>query len=114
MIFWAASRSDLATAYKSSSEPHRLDQAGRIRHPLAGDVERGAVIDRRADDRQPEGDVDRAPECEQLYRNEPLVVVARDDDVEVAARGPRENGVPRPRAGDIDVALSRSLYRRPE
>ena len=56
----------------------RLDQADGIGDALAGDVERGAVIDRRADDRQPQRDVDRPAERHHLDGNQPLVVIARD------------------------------------
>ena len=53
--------------------------------PSPGDVEGGAVIDRGADDRQAQRHVHRLAEREQLDRNQPLIVIAGDDDVELAA-----------------------------
>ena len=41
-------------------------QAAVIGGTRAGDVERGAVVDRRPDDGQPERDVDGLPEGQQL------------------------------------------------
>ena len=70
-----------------------LDQARGVGAILPGDVEGGAVIDRGADDRQAERDVDGGSEGEQLHRNESLVMVAGHDRVELAARGADEDGV---------------------
>ncbi len=44
----------------SSRIPARLDQAAGVGHALAGDVERGAVVHRGAQHRQPQRDVDAA------------------------------------------------------
>ena len=54
-----------------------------IRHAPPGDVERGAVIDRRAHDRQAQRDVDRPAERQQLHRNQPLIVIAGNHCVEL-------------------------------
>ena len=80
MLFCACSRSDLHVVQQASRaltpslcwagqphrELHRFDQARRIGDALARDVERGAVIDRRADDRQAQRDVDGAPNATSL------------------------------------------------
>ena len=66
---------------------------GRIGDAFAGDVERGAVIDRRADDRQAERDVHRVTEREQLHGNQSLIVIAGDHRVELAPRRAHEHGV---------------------
>ena len=66
----------------------RDDEAGGRRDALAGDVERGAVVDAGADDRQAERDVDALVEAEVLDRDQALVVVLRDDDVEARPRAP--------------------------
>src|SRR5437868_5861848 len=63
--------------------PHGLVR-GR---PGAGDVEGRAVVDRGAQDRQADGDRDRAVEVEGLGRDVPLVVVLREHTV-VAAGDP--------------------------
>ena len=75
-------------------QPHRLDQARRIRDPAAGDVERRAVIDRGPDDRQAQGDVHRPPEREQLDRDQPLIVITGDDGVELAPSSPERTACP--------------------
>ena len=75
-----------------------------IGHALAGDIERGAVIDRGADDRQPDRDVDRGAKRQQLHRDQTLIVIARDHAVEFAARGAHEHGVAGDRAADLDAA----------
>ncbi len=54
---------------------------------LPGDVERGAVVDRRADDRQAERDVDAGVERQQLHRPVTLVVVHAHDRVVALAGG---------------------------
>src|SRR6185295_6442249 len=53
---------------------HRLDEAGRVRFPLAGDVERGAVVDRSAHERQAERDVHAAAEALVLQDRQALIV----------------------------------------
>ena len=85
-------------ARQARRQPDRRNQAARIRDALARDVERGAVIDRGPDDRQAEGHVDRLTERKQLHRNQTLIVVAGDDDVEFAAGGAEEHRVARKRA----------------
>jgi hypothetical protein len=65
------------------------------------------VIDRGPDDGKAERDVDGAAERKQLYGNQPLIVIAGDDDVELAARSPAENGVAREWAFDINPARFR-------
>jgi hypothetical protein len=52
--------------------------------PGAGDVVGGAVIGRRAHDRQPERDVHRLVEVDQLDRDQALIVVHRDHRVVAA------------------------------
>ena len=83
-----------------------LDQARGIGAVLPGDVEGGAVIDGRADDRQAERDVDGGSEGEQLHRNESLVMVAGHDRVELAAGGADEDGVAGDRAGHVEPLAS--------
>src|ERR1041384_7392215 len=55
-----------------------------IRNSLAGDVESGAMIDGRSNDRQPKSDVHRPAEREALYRDQTLVVVTGCDGVELS------------------------------
>ena len=91
-------------------QQNRLDHTPLVGHALPRDVERRAVIDRRADDRQAQRDVHRAAERQQLHRHQPLVVVRGDttsnspraartnsvsagngpDDVDASARAPRD------------------------
>ncbi len=72
------------------------------------------MVDRGADDRQPERDVDRLAERQQLDRNQSLVVVAGDHRIEFAAHRADEHCVGRKRPGDIDAALPRRRRRRAE
>jgi hypothetical protein len=69
-----------------SEQPGRkgegVDKAFCRRHAFVGDIERRAVVDRSADYRQAERDVDRALEIEQLDRDVALVVVHADHGVE--------------------------------
>ena len=44
------------------------------------------------------------PNATQLHRNQSLIVIARDDDVEFAARGAEEQGISRKRPGHVDAA----------
>ena len=73
---------------------------------LAGprDVERRAVVDRRADDRQAERDVHAGVERHQLHRRVPLVVVHHDDRVvAVPVHRLEEHGVGRVRPAGRDA-----------
>src|SRR5262245_40426659 len=58
---------------ESDRKLERLEQAARIGLALAGEVERGAVIDRGAHERQAERDVDAAAEARVLEHRQALV-----------------------------------------
>src|ERR1043165_2218177 len=73
------------------------DHARMLGHAAARDVEGRAVVNRRADERQAERDVDRLAEGKTLDGNHRLVMVARNQGVELAARGAQENRVRRGR-----------------
>ena len=62
-------------------DANRRDQAGWISQALPGDVERGSVRHARADNRQPQGDVDGPVEADGLERDVALVVVHGHDGV---------------------------------
>jgi hypothetical protein len=53
------------------------------------------VIDRRPDDGKPERHVDGPAEREQFHGNQPLIVIAGDDRIELATGGAAEDGVAR-------------------
>ena len=57
-----------------------------VRDALAGNVERGAVVHRRADDRQAQGDVDRVAEPHELGRDVPFVVVHGHHSVKLTCK----------------------------
>src|ERR1700722_11176772 len=59
---------------------------------LAGDVECGAVIDGRADDGDADRYVDGLLEVDELHRDVSLVVVHRDDEIELLADAAEEDG----------------------
>src|SRR5262245_58328832 len=94
---------------ESRGEQRRLDHARGIGQVLSGDVECRAVVDRGANDREPERDVDGTSECEQLHRNQTLIVIAGDHGIELAAYRAPEYCVSRERTLDIKAALSRRL-----
>ena len=48
---------------------------------MRGKVESGAVINRGADDRQAEGDVDRTVEANQFKGDERLIMIKRDHGI---------------------------------
>ena len=93
-----------AASARSRREQHRVHHAAGVGDAAAGDVERGAVIDRRADDRQAQRDVHGLAEREQLHGHQALIVVAGDDDVELAAVRAHEHGVGGQRPDDVDAA----------
>ena len=56
------------------------------------------------DDRKAERHVDGPAEREQLHRNQPLIVIAGDDDIELATCSAAEDGVTR--EGSVDLNSS--------
>ena len=92
----------------------RLDHGLVVGRALPRAVERGAVIDRHAQERQPDGDVDaRQPgpplrrlvvlEAERLDRDVALVVIHGDDDIKLPAAGPGEQGIGGQRPRDVQA-----------
>ena len=79
---------------------------------LAGDIEGGAVIDRRADDGYSQRDVDCPLEVDELHRDMSLVVVHRDDEVEFLAQAANKNRVRRVWPGAIEAKPPRLFDRR--
>ena len=75
----------------------------------AGYIERGAVVDRGADDRQAKRGVHRLVKTKRLERDMPLVVVHADEQVGRTALGREERGVGRNRSLDIQAARARRL-----
>ena len=67
-----------AQARELGRELDRRDQAADFAAPRAGEIERGAVIDRGAHDRQPERHVDARAEARVLEHGQALVVVHRE------------------------------------
>src|SRR5438132_1743127 len=92
----------------------RLDHASLVRLPRAGDVECGAVVDRRANERQADRDVHPGFETEDLYRTVALVVIHRDDEVEITAARAEEERVGGQRAFDLDATRARRFDTRQE
>nr|GEU28139.1 2-octaprenyl-6-methoxyphenol hydroxylase, putative [Tanacetum cinerariifolium] len=80
--------------------------------PLAGQVERGAVVDRGADQGQAQGDVDAVAERGEFQHRQALVVVHGQHAVGVHQVLGLEQGVGRIRTGNIDAARARRVQRR--
>ena len=72
------------------------------------------MIDGGAHERQAEGHVDAAPERARLDRDRRLIVVERQDDVELPSGGAHEQGVGGKRPGHVQARAQRRLNRRPE
>jgi DeoR/GlpR family transcriptional regulator of sugar metabolism len=81
----------------------RLDQAEVTGLSGSRDVERGAVVHRGPDHRQPDGDVNARLEPHYLHRAVTLVVVHRDHEIEVTPPGAEEHRVRRQRPGGVDA-----------
>ena len=96
----------------SPASLQRGDQAGGIGLAGAGDVERGAVIGRGADEGQAEGDVDAAVEIDGLERDQRLVVIHAQRRVVTLARLGMEQRVGGEGAAGGD-ALRRATPRPP-
>jgi len=62
------------------------------------------VIDRCPDDWKAERHVDGPAEGQQLHGNQPLIVIAGNDRIELAACRAAEDGVARERSVDINPA----------
>ena len=66
-----------------------------LRNSLSGDIERRAMIDRRANKWQAQGDIDCFAKRKTLDGNHRLVMITRDDGVELAPRSAQVNRVGR-------------------
>src|SRR5438477_5321754 len=85
----------------------RLGQAARVGAPGAGEIERRAVVDRRADERQPEGEVHAAAEARVLQHRQPLVVIHGEHGIGLTHALGHEQGVGGNRTLGIDAAGAR-------
>src|SRR6185436_17021273 len=88
---------------KLDGELHRLDQAAGVGLAGAGEVERGAVVDRGAHEGKAEGDVDAAAERGVLEYRQSLVVVHGKHRVGVLEPLRDEQRVGRDRSGGVDA-----------
>ena len=97
---------DSARSIARSTAANRLPgSAVRASAGVARQVERRAVIDRRARKRQAERHVDALPEARRLQHGQSLVVIHRDDRVVVADVLGHEERVGGQRAGDAAPAV---------
>src|ERR1700731_4804375 len=71
----------------------RCQQAALIRLSGTGNVEGGAVVDGGADDRQTDRDIHPFVDAEDLQWAVPLVMIHRNDNIEVSPAGPEKEGV---------------------
>src|SRR3954469_20917490 len=89
--------SALVGAREACGEGDCGDHARMFRDATARDVEGRAVIDRSAYEREAQRHVDGLAEREALDGNHRLIMVARNDRVELAARRAKEDRVRRER-----------------
>ncbi len=64
-----------------------------FREAFAGYIKSRPMIDRSANERQPEGNINRLAKREAFNGNHRLIVITGDYCIEFAPRGPQENGV---------------------
>src|ERR1051325_4073004 len=95
---------------KARSAIYQLDRAAqsrlharRIGFTFAGNRERRSVIRRRPNIRQSERDVGRFSVGNHLYRDQTLIMIRRDNQVELARVRTKIQAVRRVRSGYIDV-----------
>src|SRR6185312_7743741 len=93
-------------------EAHGGFHVGWIADVLPGNVECGAVVDRRADDGNTKGNIDGGFEVDKLHGNVALVVIHGDDQIELAPQASYEDGVGGVRAGDVDAQRAGFGHRR--
>src|SRR5690606_27636679 len=81
-------------------------ERGGVGNSLAGDIEGGAVVDARADERQPHRNVYAIFNSKVFDRNQSLVVVLGNHNVELPAACPPEEGVAWPGAADVQPGFA--------
>src|SRR5438132_8216730 len=90
----------------------RFGEAARVGAAGAGEIERRAVVDRRADERQAERDVHAAAEARVLQHRQSLVVIHGEHAIGLAQPLGHEQRVGRNRALGVDAAGDRGGDRR--
>jgi hypothetical protein len=93
-------------------DSHSLPEAARVGLILAGNIEGGSVIDRRADDGKSEGNIYGTLKINQLHGNVSLVMVHGDHQVVGASRRLQENRIAGVRAAADDALTPRRLNGR--
>src|SRR6266571_3298040 len=99
-------------SHHPGSHPYRRQEALLRGLPGPCQVIGGAVINRGADDRESEGDIDAVVKVQHLERDQPLIVVHGDHTVIATLLGKMEQGVGRQRSNGIDPFLPGSLNSR--
>src|SRR5580698_3519030 len=84
-----------------NSQVHRLEHTALIGLSGARDIECSPVIDRGPDYGKTDGDVHSGLQSKNLHRPVSLIVIHRDDQVEVSPLGAKKQAVGRQRSLDI-------------
>src|SRR4029453_8293814 len=102
-----------------AAAPRELDREldGRVETawigaPAPGDVERGAVVDRSAHDRQAERYVHRVTEAGCFKRWQTLIVIHREYRIELALSYGQEGRIGRHRAGELHPGAAQASQHR--
>src|SRR5678816_3844782 len=74
-----------------------------LRPTLACDIECCAVVDGGSDERKAEGNIHGLAKRKAFDRNEPLVVIAGDNHIELSSRSPHKHRIARLRASYTDA-----------
>jgi hypothetical protein len=98
------SRSILSAGGQFTGQADGVNHGGWIRLMFPGDAKSRAVIGAGARDGEAEGDVDGGVKIEEFQRNQTLIVIHRDDRVEIAQRRVAENRVGDSRTGKLGEA----------
>src|ERR1051326_5707053 len=86
--------------------------AARIGLALSGNVQRGAVVGRGADDRQPQRNVHAFPESQCLHRDQRLVVIHAESGIVAGARTGMEHRVGGKRSKHVCASAAQRLHGR--
>src|ERR1051326_3276795 len=85
-----AALSRVALFYQALRNGHRIRETGAARLAATRDVEGRAVIRTRPHEWQTERNIHGRVEVDRLQRREPLVVIKRDDHIELTAKRARK------------------------
>src|SRR5437870_777261 len=97
---------------KLGREFYRRHHAGMFRDSLSCNVEGGAMIDRGANEWQTQRYINRLAKRKTFNRNHSLIMIARNDTIELSMRGAQENCISRERSPHIYLVIGSTTFNR--